>query len=586
LLSLGRAEDARASFAEALAIEPQRLDALNNLGLALIGLKRAGEALESYDRVLAVDPEHRGALHNRANALAVLERFEEALAPCDRLLAKDPADADALNTRGVVLGKLGRHAEALASYDAALAAAPDRVDVHVNRGATLLDLDRIDDALSSFDRALTRDPGHLGAMVSRGNAFRKDKRYAEALVSYDEVLAIKPDQTDVLNNRGVALAEIDRIDEALACYEKVLRVEPNGVAAHVNRGNAFLKSVRMEEALASYGRALALEPDNVDANFNAALTRLCMGDYHDGWKQYEYRWKRKDLAAQRGDFSQPAWDGQQDLTGKTVLLHAEQGLGDTLQFVRYAPLVAARGAKVLLAVQPPLKMLMCSVPGVSAIFADGDVLPDFDLHCALLSLPLAFGTKLETIPATIPYVCPYPERIDAWRPRLPQHGRRRIGLCWAGNPVHSNDRNRSMQLEYLRRVLSVPGLDFVSVQKAVSDADAAILREHGVAQLGQEFADFSDTAAVIAMLDLIIAVDTSVAHLAGAMGKAVALLIPYSPDWRWLRDRTDSPWYPSMRIFRQKVIGDWSDPVERVRCELEEVARRSDHAAAQASRAE
>jgi ADP-heptose:LPS heptosyltransferase len=256
------------------------------------------------------------------------------------------------------------------------------------------------------------------------------------------------------------------------------------------------------------------------------------------------------------------------------MLYAEQGLGDVIQFVRYAPMVADRGANVVLAVPRALKALMTTVPGVSLVMTDGDALPPFDLHCPLLSLPLAFGTELETVPANIPYLRPFPDRLAAWSKRLPDNGRPCIGLCWAGNPEHLNDRNRSIALEHFVPLLSIPGLDFVSVQKQVGAAQAELLSAHGVRQLGQQFEDFADTAAVVAMLDLVIAVDTSVAHLSGAMGKATALMVPFSPDWRWLLDRADSPWYPTMRLFRQSRIGDWSGPFERLGQELAEVARR------------
>jgi hypothetical protein len=231
-------------------------------------------------------------------------------------------------------------------------------------------------------------------------------------------------------------------------------------------------------------------------------------------------------------------------------------------------------------VQPTLKPLLWSVPGITAVFCDGETLPEFELRSPLLSLPSAFRTELATVPANIPYLCPFPDRIEAWRGRLPHGGRPRIGLCWAGNPSHGNDRNRSLPFECLTDVLSVPGLDFVSLQKEVSTAQATVLGDHGVAQLGQDFADFGDTAAVVAMLDLVIAVDTSVAHLAGAMGKAVALLLPFTPDFRWLLGRTDSPWYPSMRIFRQRTAGDWQELIERLKPELREVAGRSARSAA------
>ena len=260
--------------------------------------------------------------------------------------------------------------------------------------------------------------------------------------------------------------------------------------------------------------------------------------------------------------------------GKTIFLVAEQGLGDTINFVRYAPLLVARGAKVILGVQKPLEDLACTVPGISGVLVDGEKLPDFDLHCPMLGLPIAFKTDLASIPANIPYLQPYHGRLETWRVRLPQTGRMRVGIVWAGNSAHVNDRKRSIALERFAAILSAPGIDFISVQKDVSAAQSAILDAHGVLQLGQHFTDFADTAAVVAMLDLLVAVDTSVAHLAGAMGKAVALLLPFSPDWRWLLNRSDSPWYPSMRLFRQPAFGDWETPLQLLRQELSDAASR------------
>jgi ADP-heptose:LPS heptosyltransferase len=262
------------------------------------------------------------------------------------------------------------------------------------------------------------------------------------------------------------------------------------------------------------------------------------------------------------------------VSGKTIFLCAEQGMGDAIQFVRYAPMVAALGAKVLLGVHGPLVSLLSTVPGVAQVIADGGTLPHFDLYTPLLSLPLAFGTELATIPARIPYIRADEERIAKWRGRMPQNGRLRIGICWAGTSIHPNNRNRSIPLQRFARILSVSGLDFVSLQKEVTDADAAILSGHGVSHFADEFEDFADTAAVVAMLDLLVTVDTSVAHLAGALGKAVAVLIPFAPDFRWMRERTDSPWYPTMRLFRQSAIGDWETPLERLRQELTVVACR------------
>jgi hypothetical protein len=305
--------------------------------------------------------------------------------------------------------------------------------------------------------------------------------------------------------------------------------------------------------------------------------KLCLGDFREGWKQYEYRWKKKEFATPANGL--PRWRGDQELHGKTILLIAEQGFGDVIQFVRYAPLVAARGAKVLVGVHSSLTDLVATVPGISQVLGEDEPLPDVDLYCPLLSLPLAFGTELTTIPAKVPYIRPYEERVAKWRNRLPQNGRLRVGVCWSGTDRHSNNRHRSLTLDRFTTILSVPGVDFVSLQREIEQSETAILRDYAVTELGHEFEDFADTAAVASMLDLVISVDTSVAHLAGAMAKAVAVLIPFSPDFRWLLDRTDSPWYPTMRLFRQTAIGDWSDPLDRLRKELSGVAAQRHSAA-------
>jgi tetratricopeptide (TPR) repeat protein len=570
----GRSVDALRLVAAALKAKPGSADALMNYGMILDALDRHEEALASFDRLLAMGAGDAILHYNRGNVLNNIGRYADALASYDAALALAPDHADALYNRGNILRSLGRIEDALASYDDALSLAPDRADIRNNRSALLMAFERADEALESLDKVLASNPDDIAALNNRGNALLHLKRYDEAITSYDKVLALCPDHAEALSNRGLALAELGHYDEALAHYAQALHIAPDFVDAHINRGNALTKLTRMEEALRSYSDALALSPQHPEANFDEALTRLCMGDFREGWRQYEYRWKRKNAAAHRPDFPRPLWRGEKELHGKTIFLPAEQGLGDAIQFARYVPLVAALGANVLLGVHRPLTALMASVPGVSQVIADGETLPAFDLYCPLLSLPLAFETELATIPSSVPYIRPQEERIAKWRDRLPASGHLRIGICWAGNSGYENDRNRSIPLERFAALLAVSGVDFVSVQKEVNEAQAAILREHGVIQLGQEFEDFADTAAVVAMLDLVIAVDTSVAHLAGAMAKAVALLLPFSPDWRWMLDRTDSPWYPTMRLFRQTAIGDWDGPLERVRKELADVARR------------
>jgi tetratricopeptide (TPR) repeat protein len=413
----------------------------------------------------------------------------------------------------------------------------------------------------------------LDALKDRAAALTRAKQYEEALAAYQAVLAQAPDDIGTLNECGGINARLSRPHAALAFYERALDHAPKSATLLINKGTALCALTRYHEALASFCAAIIIEPDRAEAHYNAGLVRLRLGDFENGWRDYEWRWRKADWADKRRNFTAPLWLDAEPIEGKTILLHAEQGLGDTIQFVRYVPLVARRGAKVIVECQTELKNLLRDIPGAARLIARGEVLPAFDLHCPLLSLPLVFA-GLSSLSASVPYLRPQAERTAKWRDRLPAKGRLRVGVCWAGGGAHLNDRNRSIPLERFAALLSVSGVDFVNLQKDVSAPDAAILHKHGVIQLGQEFADFADTAAVMAMLDLVISVDTSVAHLAGAMAKATAVLLPFSPDFRWMLDRTDTPWYPTMRLFRQTSIGDWRGPLDRLAGELAAVAGR------------
>jgi hypothetical protein len=340
---------------------------------------------------------------------------------------------------------------------------------------------------------------------------------------------------------------------------------------HNNRGNALQDLMRHDEALASLARAVALKPDYASAYWNESLTRLLQGDFEAGWKLYEWRWRMDSPNWPAGI---PQWLGEERLNGKTIVLHAEQGLGDAIQFCRYAKLVAARGATVLLQVRPALTALLRNLEGVSRVTAGGERLPPHDFHCPLLSLPLAFKTRLETIPADVPYLFADPQRATRWRRRLGDAPSPRTGLVWAGSMTHKNDRNRSLPL--LRLLEALPaGIRCYSLQKELRDGDRELLRQRPeIVHLGDDLADLTDTAALLSELDLVISADTSVVHLAGAMGKPVWVLLPFAPDWRWLLDRDDSPWYPTARLFRQTAIGDWAGVLSRVSDELTATASR------------
>jgi tetratricopeptide (TPR) repeat protein len=577
LRELKRFEDALASYDRALKLLPDYAEALLGRGNTLKELRRFEEALASYDRVVAVRPDYVQAHANRGDILNRLERFEEALASYDRAVAIHPDFADAHANRANVLHALKRFDEAMASHDRALALRPDLVEAHTNRGSTLHELKWFDEALASHDRALALRPDYFEAHYNRGNALYKLKRFAEALASYERALALRPDYVEALANRGVALHCLNRFEEALASYDRALAVRPDYAQAFVNQGDTLCELRRFEEAMASYDRAIALRPDYEEAHSHEGMWRMLIGDFERGWQKLESAWIVVRQRNAKRSFSQPQLFGSHELKGKTVLLHAEQGYGDMIQFCRYAPLIAERGARVILEVFEPLRALMGTLPGVAQIVTTGEPLPDFDVHCPLLSLPLALGAGSATIISQTPYLWASPQAVMDWNGRLGPRQRPRIGLAWSGQPSHDNDHNRSMRLSSLLRPLAGFDATYVSLLQDVREDDAPVLQDSDVRHFGNELKTYADTAALIANLDLVISVDTSVAHLAGALAKPLWLLLPFTPDWRWQLDRDDSPWYPTARLFRQDETRGWDGVLARVQAALDDDLRGSAH---------
>ncbi len=364
------------------------------------------------------------------------------------------------------------------------------------------------------------------------------------------------------DNLGALLHGFDRSEEAAESYRQVLASHPDHVASHCNLGVSLMARNDIAGAAECYRHAIAVIPDHAEAHWNLSLAQLVAGDFANGWPGYEWRLRTRRHVPR--DFAEPVWGGG-PLAGKTILLHREQGFGDTIQFIRYAPLVAGRGGRVVLEVQPQLARLAAGVAGVAEVVVAGTKLPPFDLHCSLLSLPDRFATDLATIPADIPYLTPDPAAVERWRLKLGDGSGLKVGIAWAGNPSHKNDRNRSVAIERLLPLLEVPGIRWFSLQVGEHAGDLARLPIGMVADLSGELGDFSDTAAVIANLDLVIAVDTAIVHLAGALGRPVWAMMTFAPDWRWLLDREDSPWYPSLRLFRQATLGDWDSVLVRMR---------------------
>jgi Flp pilus assembly protein TadD len=465
----------------------------------------------------------------------------------------------------MILAALNRDADALVAFDKALALAPDNVETLNNRGNVLLKLDRRAEALAAFERALQREPRFLGAAANRGNALAQLGRIDEALAQYDAVLAAQPSHAETHFNRGTALAKAGRQYDAIAAYDRALALRPNYVKALTNRGTALQACNRHQESLANFGQALALDKDNADAHHNEGLALLTLGDYRRGFEKYEWRWQRTGMPPRRR-LGKPLWLGEYPLGRKTILLHAEQGLGDTIHFARYARLLARSGANVVLEVQPELVRLLARVEGVAGVVARGEPLPDFDVHCPVGSLPRALRTEIATIPADVPYLTANAERIAKWRERIAALPSPRIALAWAGSAAHANDRNRSLALAQLAPLLALEHASFVSIQRELRGEDAELIgRMPRLTHIGDALDDFDDTAAVAALVDVVISVDTSVVHLAGAMGRPTWIFVPFCPDWRWMLEREDSPWYPTGRLFRQPALGDWDTVVQRVK---------------------
>jgi len=532
-------------------------------GVALQRQGKLAEAEKVYTRILKTLPDQFETLQLLAELKMQRGKPGEAFRHMSAAVAARPGSADARIHLGHVLRALKRDADALASFEEAAKLDPANVDALGNRGDVLLALGRPADALACFEKILGLTPGHPEARANRGAALAALGRHDEALADFDAVLAAAPNPIAVYN-RGLALANLGRSAEAVAAYDQTLAMIPNHVAALSSRGVALQSLNRHAEALASFDRAVALAPDYADAHFNKSLALLATGDYARGQAEYEWRWKRSGAAASRQNFNRALWLGEAPLAGRTILLHAEQGLGDTIMFARYVGVLARAGAKVVLEVHPELKALMARLSGPTAVIGRGEPRPAHDFQCPLGSLPLALKTGLETVPSELPYLAADPERVARWRPRLEARGAPRVALVWAGNAAHANDRNRSLPLATLAPLLAHEGARFVSLQRDPRAGDAERLAAAPVLNLGPELEDFDDTAAVLAQCDLVISVDTSVAHLAGALGRPLWVLLPFASDWRWTADGERSPWYPSARLFRQPRPGNWDGVVSNV----------------------
>jgi tetratricopeptide (TPR) repeat protein len=573
---------------------------LCDLGRRLLQAGLSAEAADLCQRALAIDPGHADSLCLMGEVCLHLGQFDQAVEWMARALRIAPK-ATYLSTLGIVLLRAGRLEEALKAFEKAISIEPENAESWKNFGAVLIDLDHPNQAFLALQQALKLRPRYVDAANLYGMALYKQQRYAEALEHFNLSLEVEPAQADALQVRALVLMNLNRLEEALAdnrrsqllnpldadtqnnlgavlqklgrheetlvWYDRAAALRANFVPPLIGKAHSLIELRRIDEAFASYAQCLARDPKNPDARWGLALLQMLVGNFEAGWLGREARW---DLGLMPDpELPQPLWLGDSAIEGKTILLYADEGIGDQFQFARYIPMLAAHGARIIVAAAGPARSLMSRMAGVAQCIAKPiGALPAYDVYCHVSSLPLAFKTTLATIPSAVPYLPPpAADRIEEWERRLGAHDQFRVGLVWSGNAGHSNDHNRSMPLRELTGILDLDAM-FVSLQKDPRDPDREVLAGTRIVDMTERLCDFDETAALISCLDLVISVDTSVAHLAGGLGCPVWILLPYTPDYRWMFDREETPWYPTAKLFRQTENRRWPEVLDRLRVEL------------------
>lgn len=577
-LAQGRLDEAADYYRR--AADADASDPLARVNLGYVALER-GDAAQAAQVLMQAIALAAGRSDAAADAYFLLGRAQQALGQTEpaitslrAALAARPAFEEASQELVRLLIAAGQAGEAAAVAQQAARTDPTPAALMLLAQAFHA-ANRPEEALGSLDALLVAEPDHFGALESRGNVLLELGRAQEALAMFERLMAVHGRQPEALANASAALLRLGRPAQALALVDEALLAQPEHRASLHNKARALLDLLRVDEALQVSLRAARLYPQDADLRWNLAVAQLLLGDLLPGWRAYEARWQatgfgRAPAVSMAG---RARWTGTESLSGQSVLLYAEQGLGDSIQFLRYVRLVAAQAREVLLHVQPALAPLAAGLAPNCRVLLPGETLPATDWECPLLSLPAAFGTSLQTVPSAVPYLRADAALAQEWASWLPQDGRRRVGITWSGNPLHSNDRNRSLPLAALRR-LDTPACSFVALQPEVRESDKAPMAAWtGLIDAGPRLRNFADTAALLQALDLVITVDTSVAHLAGALGRPVWILLPYAPDWRWMLERADTPWYPTARLYRQPAIGAWGPVMERVHADLQQLAR-------------
>lgn len=566
----GNFEQAVAFCKNILTAYPNNITALHFLGVIYLQINQYEEAIKHLRRALEISPESFEGFYNLGRAFEKKGMPDEAIENYQKVIQLNPNFIDAHINLGNIFHMQGRFGEAIRYYRKILDQIPDNAEIYQNLGIALHDQGQINEALACYQKVLRLRPDAVDALNNIGFILKEKNQFHNAIGFFQKALQFNPEHIEVLNNLANAYQANSQIDDALKYYQKAVQLQPDHAESHAGFGTALYENAQFENAIVHYQKAIQLKPDYVDPHFNNALALLLLGKFREGWKEYEWRRKTKDFIALCPQFTQPIWSGK-DSPDSVILIYAEQGFGDTLQFIRYAPLVVQHGATIVFECQKELKPLLQTIEGIHHVFSQGEPLPEFDIQSPLLSLPLAFNTTLETIPAKVPYIKADVSLTEQWSKKIRRKNLKfNIGLVWSGNPKYGRDRYRSLSLQSFSCFTQIEYACFYSLQKG-SAAEQAKNPPSGMnlIDLTEDIHDFSDTAAFIENLNLIISVDTAVAHLAGAMGKPVWTLIPFIPDWRWMLHRTDSPWYPTMKLFRQSSPDTWDDVISKIYHELQ-----------------
>jgi len=571
----GELAQAEAIYRQVLALDPDNPDALHLLGTIADRLGRHDEAVRLINRAITINPNVGFYYNNLGEAYRAMGEFASAISCYTRAIRLDPRCAQAYYNLGNALLARNSLPEAIAAYREAVRIQPDFAGAYNNLGAALKENWQLEEAITAYREAIRLNPRSAKAHSNLGLALCETERLEEAFAECQRALALDPNLSDAYANLGMVLRDQGRLNEALAACHKALAIQPDSHDGLSNLGVILRDQGRLDDSIAAFDAALRLRPDFVGAHWNKSLVLLLRGDYERGWAEFEWRRKHKSLSPTLQDLPYRDWKGS-DPTGLTILVRGEQGLGDTIHFIRYARLLARRGARVMVDCQSELHSLVRNMEGVCRVLAIGEQPPPFDAYVPLLSLPLIFGTTLQTVPAEVPYLRPDAALVEKWRARFAgDAGRLKVGLVWTGNIPNRELSNRATTLAAFAPLAGIEGVRFYSLQKGIGAQET----KHPPAGLHlsdftDEIADFNDTAAMITHLDLVISVDTSVAHLAGALAKSVWTLLPFRPAWQWMLDREDSPWYPTMRLFRQSAPGDWAGLMRRVAEQLRALSRR------------